>query len=73
MKIEVKVIPKAKQNLIKQEGSLYKVYLTAPAVDGKANQALIAFLADHYDIPKSRIEIIKGLKTRHKMIIIDKA
>jgi len=48
MKIEVKVIPKAKQNLIKQEWSLY-------------------------DIPKSRIEIIKGLKSRHKMIIINEA
>jgi len=73
MKIEVKVIPKAKQNLIKQEGPFYKIYLTAPAVDGKANQALISFLADHYDISKSRIEIIKGLKSRHKMIIINEA
>lgn len=70
MKFEVKVIPAAKKNAILQEGQRIKIYLTAPAVDGKANDALINFLADHYHARKSQIEIIKGLKSRNKVIII---
>ncbi len=70
MKLEVKVIPAAKKNAILQEGQRIKIYLTAPAVDGKANQALIEFLAENYKVRKNQIEIIKGLKSRNKVIII---
>jgi hypothetical protein len=71
MKIDVKVIPAAKRNCIKQEGGLWKVYLNAPAVDGKANKALIVLLAEHFEVRKGQIEIIKGLKSRHKTISIE--
>lgn len=70
MKIDVKVIPAAKRSLIKKEGDAWKVYLNAPAVDGKANKALIALLAEYFKVRKSRIEITKGLKLRHKTISI---
>jgi len=72
MQINVKVTPGAKKNLIKKEGHLYKVYLTAPAVEGKANKALIKFLAEEFDISKSKITITKGLKSRNKTVTIDK-
>lgn len=70
MKLQVKVIPAAKKNLIRQEADGIKVYLTAPAADGKANQALVEILAENYQVRKGQIEIIKGLKSRHKIIII---
>lgn len=70
MEIEVKVIPNAKRNIISPEGQRYKIHLNAPAVDGKANEALIKFLAEHYQVRKNQIEITKGLKSRHKVIII---
>ena len=70
MKFEVKVFPGAKKNLFKEEGAGMKVYLTAPPVDGKANAALVDFLAEHYGVRTSRIEIIKGLKSRNKVINI---
>lgn len=70
MEIEVKVIPNAKRNIISPEGQRYKIHLNAPAVDGKANAALIRFLAEHYQVRKNQIEITKGLKSRHKVIII---
>ncbi|MBI3617134.1 MAG: YggU family protein [Candidatus Omnitrophica bacterium] len=70
MKIEVKVIPSAKKNAITQEGQRYKIHLNAPAVDGKANEALVKFLAEHFQVRKNQIEITKGLKSRHKVIII---
>jgi uncharacterized protein (TIGR00251 family) len=68
--IEIKVIPGAKKNLFKAQEGGVKVYLTAPPVDGKANEALVEFLAQHYGIRSSRIEIIKGLKSRNKVINI---
>jgi len=70
MKIDVKVIPAAKRNLVKQEADIWRVYLNAFAVDGKANKALIALLAGHFKVRKGQIEIIKGLKSRHKTINI---
>lgn len=70
MKIDVKVIPRARKDLIKEEKGLLKVYLCAPASEGKANKALIKILAQHFKIPQSRVEIIKGLKSRHKTINI---
>jgi uncharacterized protein len=71
MKISLKVIPGAKRNEWKQEGEGVKVYLNAPAVDGKANEALVKFLSLHYGVKAARIEIIKGLKSRHKVINIE--
>lgn len=71
MRIEVKVVPGAKKNLWKEEAGHYKVYLHAPAVEGKANQALIDFLAEHFSVKKTQVEIIKGLKSRHKTVIIN--
>jgi len=70
MNIDIKVIPGAKRNVVKEEEDQWRVYLTAPAVDGKANKALIAVLADFLEVRKNQIEIIKGLKSRHKTISI---
>ena len=70
MKIDLKVIPGARKNLWKEEAGQIKIYLTAPAVDGKANAALIDFCAEHFHVRKSQIAIIKGLKSRNKTINI---
>lgn len=70
MRIEIKVIPGASKDAWKEENGLIKVHLRAPAVDGKANAALVKFLAEHYGVKTSQIEVIKGLKSRHKIINI---
>ena len=71
MILKIKVIPGARKNLFKEEAGGIKVYLTAPPVDGKANEALVHFLAEHYQIKLSSIEITKGLKSRNKIIKIE--
>jgi len=71
MKISIKVIPGAGRDEWKDEGETAKVYLSAPAVDGKANAALIRFLAGHFGVKASQVDIIKGLKSRHKVINIE--
>jgi len=68
MQIEIKVIPNAKYTeLIKTETG-YKARLTAPPVDGKANEALIELLSKEFGVPKRNIEITKGLTSRNKTI-----
>jgi uncharacterized protein (TIGR00251 family) len=47
-----------------------KVRITAPPIEGKANEALIRFLAKALQIPPSCIEIIKGLHSREKTLRI---
>lgn len=48
-----------------------KVSITAPPVDGKANQHLIKFLAKLVGVAKSKVTILKGELSRHKQIKID--
>jgi uncharacterized protein (TIGR00251 family) len=53
-----------------KHGERVKVRLAARAVDGQANQALIEFLAAHYNVPKRNVTITAGLKSRRKRVQI---
>jgi len=67
--IKVKVIPNSKINkLIEQSDGSYKIKLQAPAIEGKANKALVSFLSEHFKIAKNKIIIISGEKSREKSI-----
>jgi len=55
-----------------KHGDRVKVRLAAPAHDGKANQALIAFLAEYYGVPRRNVRITAGLKSRQKRVVIEK-
>jgi uncharacterized protein (TIGR00251 family) len=69
--LKVHLHPGARRNAITgtHDGAL-KIALPAPPIDGKANEALIAFLADRLRIPKSSITIISGHTRRQKTIEI---
>jgi uncharacterized protein (TIGR00251 family) len=65
----VKVHPRAKKNAIAgQIGDALKVALTAPPVDGKANQACIDFFAKLLKVPRSSVTIAAGQTSRNKVI-----
>lgn len=66
--IEVKVIPRAKRNEIFVEAGRLVVRVTAPANDDKANAAALKLLANHLGLAASRLEIIRGQRSRHKSI-----
>jgi uncharacterized protein (TIGR00251 family) len=70
--LTVKIVPKASRTEIagiEEDGTL-KVRLTAPPVEGKANDELIAFLAHILDIRPQQLEIIAGHNTREKLISV---
>lgn len=65
----VKVHPRARKNAITGEvGDALKVSLTAPPVDGKANEACIDFFAKLLNVPRSSVTIAAGLTSRNKVI-----
>jgi uncharacterized protein len=51
------------------EGSL-RVRLAAPPVDGEANRECVKFLSKLFDVPKSHVEIVQGLKSRRKSVLL---
>jgi uncharacterized protein (TIGR00251 family) len=53
-----------------RHGDRLKVRLQARAADGKANEALIEFLAAHYGVPRRNVRILSGLKSRQKRVQI---
>ncbi len=70
MIINIRVIPRAKKNLVKLEPGRLKVYLTAPPQDGKANKLLIEVLAEHFQVKKKQVLIIRGEKSQDKIVKI---
>jgi uncharacterized protein len=67
----VKVHPRARKNAITGViGEALKLSLTAPPVEGKANQAVIEFFADLFAIPRSSVTIASGETSRSKVVRI---
>ena len=65
----VKVHPRAKRNAITGElGDALKIALTTPPVEGRANAAVIEFLAKILDVPRSSVTIASGETNRNKVI-----
>jgi hypothetical protein len=69
--LPVRVHPGARRNAIDgvHDGAL-KVSLTTPPTDGRANQALIAFLAAELHIPRARVILLTGAASRTKSLRI---
>ncbi len=65
----IKVHPRAKKNAITGEvGDALKIALTAPPVDGKANQACVEFFAKLLKVPRSSVTIASGQTSRNKVM-----
>jgi len=72
MRILVKVAPRASKNeVIKIDAENFKIRTTAPALDGRANEAVIKLIAKYFGVAKSRIKIVQGVIGRNKIIQID--
>jgi len=70
--LDIHVQPKASRDEIAGEhGDRLKVRITAPPVDGKANQHLVAFLAKLCGVPRSRVELVSGTSGRSKQLRIE--
>jgi hypothetical protein len=67
--LSVKLQPRASANEIGEPlGDELRIKVTAPPVDAAANEALIKLLAEKLDCARGRIELVRGHKSRHKVI-----
>lgn len=69
--LNIRVVPRASKNEISGTiGDALKLRLQAPPVEGKANRALVDFLADTLDLPRHNITILTGDTGRNKRLMI---
>lgn len=73
MRIAVKVQPRAKRSRLSGGPEEYKLEVTAPPVEGAANDAVIEFFARGLRLPKSAVRIIIGEHARRKLVEINGA
>ena len=67
----VRVQPRARKNAISGIfGEALKLALTAPPVEGKANQACVEFFAEFLNVPRGSVTIVGGQTSRNKVIRI---
>lgn len=70
--LTIKVHPRACNRTVEEvrEGE-YKIRVLSPPSGGKANKEVIETLAAYFDIPLSRVKIVRGMKSRHKLVAIE--
>lgn len=71
MIISVRVIPRAKINRVEvQSDGTLRVHTTTTPTDGKATNDVIKMLAEHYNVPKTSIKLLRGATSRDKVFEI---
>ena len=72
MIIRVRVIPDARHSeVMGRVGSIVRVRVAAPAVDGKANGELMEFLAEFFGVKEKFVSILRGEKGKEKTIQVE--
>lgn len=70
--LELKVIPNAPRDAIAGWlGDTLKVKIHAPALEGRANDALLDFIAEQLGVPRRSVTLLRGDKSRHKVLRLD--
>lgn len=70
--ISIRVQPRARRRKIEEIGpSEFRVSVLSPPTQGKANKELIEVLASAFNLPKSGVRIIKGEKSRQKVVCLE--
>lgn len=71
MILNIRVVPKSSRNRIEKVNEGFKVYLTSLPQNGLANRQLIDLLSEYLHLKKYQIKIIKGHKSRDKLVEIN--
>jgi uncharacterized protein (TIGR00251 family) len=68
--VPARVLPRSSRNEVKLEPDGLRVALTAPPVEGAANEALVALLAEKLRLPKRQVQVARGATGRQKVLAI---
>ena len=70
--LKVKLVPRSSRNqMAGKDGDTYRIKITAPPVEGKANRALIDYISVILEVPKGSVQIVSGESSRMKTLRID--
>jgi len=70
--LEVRVQPRARRDQVRGEREgVIAIALQAPPVEGEANAALLRFVAQQLNLPRSRVSLVRGLSSRSKWIRVE--
>ena len=69
--VPVRVTPRARRNALALEGGVLRAWLMAPPVEGAANAALLALLAERLTLPKRAVTLVRGEAAREKLVAIE--
>jgi uncharacterized protein len=71
LSLTLHVQPGAKRSeIVGLHGDALKIKLAAPPIEGRANEALLRFIADTFDVPLRNVELKQGEQSRHKVVAI---
>lgn len=71
-RVRLRVVPNArKSEVVGVHGDAIKVKVAAPALDGRANEALLEFIAEKLGVPRRDLELMSGEKSRDKAIAVE--
>ena len=73
MRVTVTVKPGSKKGplVVQDESGELTVFLQERAIDGAANEGLVSLLAKHFNVSKSKVQIVSGFTSRIKRIEVD--
>lgn len=69
--VPVRVTPRARHTTLTLEGETLRAWLLAPPVDGAANAALLALLAERLGLPRRAMTLLRGESSREKLVAIE--
>jgi uncharacterized protein YggU (UPF0235/DUF167 family) len=70
MRLTVTIKPRSREEKVVPAEGGFILHVLEPPVENRANEAMIRLLSSHLGIPKSRISIVAGLKSRRKIVEI---
>jgi uncharacterized protein len=68
--VPVRVVPRASREDLALESGVLRARLTAPPVDGAANEALVALLASRLGLPRRAVTLVSGATARQKVLAV---
>lgn len=60
-----------RQEVVKNSDGTYTIYTKAPAIENRANYEAVMLLAKYFAAPKSRVKLVRGATSKHKVFEIE--
>lgn len=73
MQIQARLKPNSRhrQEVVEDNDGSFTIYVKSPAIEGRANKEAIELLAKYFKVSKSRVELVRGMRSKYKIFKID--